>query len=596
MRISVERPPVFSLGSTADLSAFLANGKSSEKRLTRKPFHGHVAAGKGSPFYRAHTYHTKVPPQGIEPFICHYTRPGDVVLDPFCGSGMTGIAALTSGRRAILNDLSPAAAFIAHHHCSPIDIDEFVSAAKLVVSAAKKRVGAIYQTACGKCGSDAEIIFTVWGDLFGCPQCEAALSLWRDGLDRELRVLRELVCPNCDTSFPKRRLKKLGHEPVLVHAKCPDCGRQEQLPSQEDLSKIDEISSGNSLKRLWYPRDPIGKDNDELKRVLRSGVTSVDKLFTARNLLALSTLYREIAEIEPVSLRQKLLFAFTASIPRTSRTNKYIPHLHIAPGPILGTMYLPGFYPELNVFRHFENKVRDIARAMRALPSDIDVEQALRVQAGAATNLSNVPDASIDYVFTDPPFGSNISYSDVNYLWECWLGCTTDRGHEAVVSRAQEKSVDDYGNLMCDSFREIHRVLKPGRWMTLVFHNTSADVWDAILVALADARLQPEAIYTFDKKQDSFKQVTADGAVGFDVVLHCRRGNNRRKNSSGHKKATQVEVKKHIAKALKQLSDEKDERRIERRLYSEAIAHFLNRGKRLDMDFQAFRLLLSKLR
>src|SRR5690606_8624759 len=96
--------------------------KSSGSTCIEKPLTAQrVAGGRNSSFYLAHSYHTKVPPEAIEPFIEHYTMPGDVVLDPFCGSGMTGVAAALSGRRAILNDLSPAAIHLAWNHSRPCE-------------------------------------------------------------------------------------------------------------------------------------------------------------------------------------------------------------------------------------------------------------------------------------------------------------------------------------------------------------------------------------------------------------------------------------------------------------------------------------------
>src|SRR5262249_24307534 len=80
-----------------------------------------VPGGRGSPFYLAHSYHTKIPPEAVIPFLEHYTKPGDVVLDPFSGSGMIGVAAAMTGRRAILNDLSPAATHLAWNHTRPCD-------------------------------------------------------------------------------------------------------------------------------------------------------------------------------------------------------------------------------------------------------------------------------------------------------------------------------------------------------------------------------------------------------------------------------------------------------------------------------------------
>jgi len=106
------------------------------------PFAEDIKEGKNDPIYNAHAYHTKVPPRSIIPYILHYTRPGDVVLDPFCGSGMTGVAAQMCAnppkdlleqspelkdrvgpRACILNDLSPAACHIAYNYNTPVDAD-----------------------------------------------------------------------------------------------------------------------------------------------------------------------------------------------------------------------------------------------------------------------------------------------------------------------------------------------------------------------------------------------------------------------------------------------------------------------------------------
>ena len=60
----------------------------------RPPFAVDIKEGKNDRIYNAHSYHTKVPPRSIIPYILHYTKPGDLILDPFCGSDMTGVAAL----------------------------------------------------------------------------------------------------------------------------------------------------------------------------------------------------------------------------------------------------------------------------------------------------------------------------------------------------------------------------------------------------------------------------------------------------------------------------------------------------------------------
>lgn len=122
------------------------------------PYLGHISAGKNTYVYDAHTYHTKVPPECIETFINYYTDKGDVVLDPFCGSGMTGIAAQRQGRKVLLSDLSPAATFIADNLNSPVDADEYMYAVKTLLEKGKDVERALYSTICRECVKRVNVI------------------------------------------------------------------------------------------------------------------------------------------------------------------------------------------------------------------------------------------------------------------------------------------------------------------------------------------------------------------------------------------------------------------------------------------------------
>src|SRR5262249_57520464 len=137
---------------------------------------------------------------------------------------------------------------------------------------------------------------------------------------------------------------------------------------------------------------------------------------------------------------------------------------------------------EGNVLEVMRNKIDQLQRYYRSYgPHGADLPALL---LGSATDLASIPEGSVDYIFTDPPFGSNIFYADCNLIWESWLGRMTDSTEEAVVNRALTvdrggKSLDDYGNLIKAAMCEVARVLKPGAWATVVFHNTDADVWKA---------------------------------------------------------------------------------------------------------------------
>ena len=134
-----------------------------------------------------------------------------------------------------------------------------------------------------------------------------------------------------------------------------------------------------------------------------------------------------------------------------------------------------------------------------------------------------MPDEAIDYIFTDPPFGDNYPYAELNFLVEAWHRVLTDSEPEAIVDRSKantesQKSVSDYQELMRQCFCEYYRVLKPGRWITIVFSNSRNSVWRAIQESLGTAGFVVADVRTLDKQQLSFKQVTSS-AVKRDLVI-----------------------------------------------------------------------------
>lgn len=182
------------------LAAFLAQHAhpydAARDTYRRPPFAAPVKAGKNTAIYNAHSYHTKVPPQGIVPYIEHYTEPGDLVLDPFCGSGMTGVAALLSGRHAVLNDLSPAAVHIARNYCTPVDVDALRAEFERIKAAVQEEFDWLYGTTCDRCHGPATIQYTIWSDVFACDRCGEALVLWDVAVDRHSGKVLENFWPD----------------------------------------------------------------------------------------------------------------------------------------------------------------------------------------------------------------------------------------------------------------------------------------------------------------------------------------------------------------------------------------------------------------
>src|SRR5262249_45929367 len=147
-----------------------------------------------------------------------------------------------------------------------------------------------------------------------------------------------------------------------------------------------------------------------------------------------------------------------------------------------------------------------------------DLEGKIEVRQGSSTR-TNLADKSVDYVFTDPPFGGNIPYSEVNFISEAWLGRSTRTRDEAIVSSTQTKGLEAYESLLTKAFQEMRRILKPAGKATVVFHSTQADVWQALTSAYSAAGFSVELSNILDKKQGSFKQVTTLNSAKGDPML-----------------------------------------------------------------------------
>ncbi len=180
-----------------------------------------------------------------------------------------------------------------------------------------------------------------------------------------------------------------------------------------------------------------------------------------------------------------------------------------------GTLYVASVNSEVSAGYAFDGKIKRLCNAFSAVPTDRSRAFISTQSSSALPNL----DSSVDYIFVDPPFGSNLMYSELNFLWEAWLQVLTNNQPEAVVNQSQRKSLVEYQAIMEACFREFYRVLKPGRWMTVEFHNSQNAVWNAIQDAILRAGFMVADVRTLDKQQGTFKQVTSTAAVKQDLVI-----------------------------------------------------------------------------
>ncbi len=565
----------------------------------REPFAADVSEGKNDPIYNAHSYHTKVPHKAIMRYILHYTEPGDIVFDGFCGTGMTGVAAQLCGdkkvvdslgykvlddgtildeegkpfsklgsRRAVLNDLSPAATFIAYNYNTPVDVSEFEREAKSILKEVEDECGWMYATIktdqkgyndlvneFAKKVQDARTIedirtiintqssifghinYTVWSDVFICPECVGEIIFWDVAVDKEAgKVREEFSCPHCNAKLKKKTMerawitrfdkainqtiRKVKQVPVLLNYSIGK-KRFEKIPDAFDVALIEKIA--NCDISYWFPTNRM-PEGDESRRNDDIGITHVHHFYTKRNLWVLGTLIALITKIENQRLKESLFFGFNNVQQRHCIMNTFRFNVSFPSNITSGTLYIPSMIKEANILDQLENKyMRRLKPVFEIMTINKVKEIVSSFTASATANIFQ--NNSFDYIFTDPPFGGNLMYSELNFLWEAWLRVFTNNKQEAIENKTQEKGLLEYQSLMTLCFQEYYRILKPGRWMTVEFHNSKNSVWNAIQEALQHAGFVIADVRTLDKKQGTFKQVTSSGAVKQDLIISAYKPN-----------------------------------------------------------------------
>lgn len=189
-----------------------------------------------------------------------------------------------------------------------------------------------------------------------------------------------------------------------------------------------------------------------------------------------------------------------------------MPNHHRHVGPLSGTLYIPFFQAEINIIDLLEAKLKSITE-LRAISSNSIVS------TQSSVDLKNIPTASIDYIFTDPPFGDNLNYSELNFIQESWLKCITQNETEAVINSSQGKALAEYQQLMEACFKEFYRIVKPNRWITVEFHNSKNAVWNAIQETLQKSGFIVADVRTLDKQKGTTKQLSNTSSVKQDLVI-----------------------------------------------------------------------------
>lgn len=557
-----------------------------------EPFVGDVTEGKNDALYMAHAYHTKVPYKAIIKFIEHYTKPGDLVLDGFCGTGMTGVASKLTGRIPILSDIACAASYISYNYNKNFEYNNEINE---IINELKKDFGWMYETTHNsEKNLKGTINHVIWSDIFICPFCGNEVIFWDNAVTDDQKVLKTFNCPKCNADLTKNNCEH-ATKTVSINGKLIDVSqevpvlinytfknkRYEKVPDEEDMELIKTIEDMSIP--FWYPTNelPFGYNTEQPKR--SHGLYFVDQFFYKRTLFLLSALYDKIVKSEN---SDNYMIYFTSILQRASKLFRWSKN---QAGPLSGTLYVASLRFETSVFNLLKNKFKIL---------EIFEENSLQYKNGfiitnqSSTDLSNIPENSIDYIFVDPPFGSNLMYSELNFIWESWLKVFTNNKTEAIINNKQNKDEDDYRDLMLKSFTSMYNALKPNRWITVEFHNSKSEIWNIIRETITKSGFIIAQVAVLNKKQGSFKQVTSPGSVKNDLVINAYKPYNSFSKSFKNNYGINLESE-FLELHLNKLPIKPNIERTEQMLYSKYLAQYLQNDFEVRLDSTEFSQLLK---
>ncbi len=428
--------------------------------------------------YRLHKYWSRKPPDLVADRIAAATGPGDLVLDPFCGSGVAPIEAAALGRPAVGVDVNPFAIFLARTTATPADADALHVAGGRALAAARAAEGGWHRTRCRRCGGEAELAGTA----------------------------------------------RRGAEIVAVLVRCPGCGgtrREEPLAADLRLAQRAAAAGDGGA-----PRPPV-VPGWQTRKLVRAGIADLGELFTARNLRALAALRAAILAEPDARVRDALQLALTGALAQASRM--MADHGRAGGGASwkLNIYWLPERSLELDPFRCFANRLQRVLAATRDAAALLDGAPPPRFVCADVRDLAaHVPDGTAAYAFADPPYGGEgIQYAELSALWCAWLDPAPTPAYEEEIGENPHRGRDRtaFAAGLLEGFRAVHRALAPDARMTVTFASRDPRAWRALDAALEGAGFRVLEATELGRSAPALTERTSPRATRTDAWLECVR-------------------------------------------------------------------------
>ena len=440
-----------------------------------------------SDIYRMHKYWAKKPSNLINNLIQKYSKKNEIVLDPFCGSGVSIIESVRASRKGIGIDINPIAIFLVKQALVEIEPNRLEKEFLNLEKQCKDRINECYKVK----RKGVEFVGTHF--------------IWSNG--------------------------------KMVWIRYKPNGRWYRYKPEDTDVRLAKSFTYKKIK-YYFPKQKLFQN----AKINASSDQRICDLFTPRNTYALSLLLDRINKIKDRKIRQLFRFCFSASLGQASKmvfvNNNYFKNgKKQKQRPSVGSWVIGYWVPknhfEINVWNCFVNRYKRILNAKKEQVKEkfspvlankfykLRRGDVLLINKTALDGLKKIPTNSIDYVITDPPHGDRIPYLELSLMWNSWLQNKVNYENEIVISSSKErkKDVENYNQLLNKTLKEVVRVLKPNRYLTLMFNTYDHRTWSELLKTIKRLGLKIEDLSTIEYSQNSVVQENKNGGLKHDFLL-----------------------------------------------------------------------------
>lgn len=501
--------------------------------------------------FNAFSYPTKISPEAEAIFIACHTKIGDTVMDPFGGSGTTGIATLLTDcptpemlekvkelgleptwgpRKAVVYELSPMGCLLGKVMCSTKST-QFKKHAESLLKLVSDICQNVY-TVKDNNGNDGLLRHAIWSDVVVCPHCGKEYPYAKLAVEENpLKFKENAICPCCSGNIHLSEAERAKEtiEDLLLHKTISVKKRRLYklygVTGKKKWSRLATESDQESYDAIMKDRDfsssPIYqiKWGELYRQGYHYGITHLHHFYTNRNWFVFNTLWCKIGQF-PKEIQDALrIFLLSYNSAHSTLMTRVVAKKNnpdfVITGAQPGVLYISGLPVEKNILLGLQRKLKTFIEAFQKIETSNGVVEFVN---RSSTDIQ-LNDNTIDYIFTDPPFGDFIPYSEINQINEAWMGIVTDNAEEAIINPSQGKAIEEYSNLMTSVFGQISRKMKKKASCTLVFHSAKSAIWRALVNAYKQNGLFSVKASILDKIQPSFKQTNSNVTVKGDPLI-----------------------------------------------------------------------------